>query len=88
MRVRKGAVDGSWASSGVVSEAEALLHGDSAVGFQRHREPVPAWAWINFLAHTPLEGLTSVLSGHAGAEGLSRWGRVIFDLVTAAGGPQ
>jgi hypothetical protein len=82
MRVRKGPADGSWASSdGIVGEAEAVINGDSAVGFQRHREPVPGWAWINFLAHTPLEGLTNVLTTHAETESLSRWGRVIFDLV-------
>jgi hypothetical protein len=60
-----------------------LLRGDAAGAFQRQQEIVPSWAWINFLAHASLSGLTYVLANHPDESSLSDWGSAVYRLSSA-----
>jgi hypothetical protein len=83
MRGRKGPIRGPWYTDGVVVEAESLLRGDVAGAFQRQQDAVPPWAWINFLAHASLAGLTHVLANHPDENSLSDWGLAVHRLSSA-----
>jgi hypothetical protein len=47
----------------LVAECEAFLSGHSAQYFDQHNRPVPAWAWLNLLAHGTDDEIAALASG-------------------------
>lgn len=62
---------GSKVTDEVVEQAEELLCGAAAAGYRRRLSRVPAWAYVNLLAHGSYDDLAR--AAHAGRGHPSAW---------------
>ena len=69
--------DGPLRPAGVGEECDAFLAGEWAEHLAANGEPVPAWAWLNHVAHGPLEELRALTQTPAwGHASMKEWDRL------------